>query len=46
MPRGSRTLARRAGLAPLIEAGILGSRDLPRRIRPDAPAALDGWRFT
>jgi mannose-6-phosphate isomerase-like protein (cupin superfamily) len=45
MPRLSRALARRAGLAPLIEAGILGSRDLPRRIRPDAPAALDGWRF-
>ena len=45
MPRLSRTLAHRAGLSPLIDAGILGNRDLPRRIRPDAPAALDGWRF-
>jgi hypothetical protein len=45
MPRLSRAFARRAGLSPLVEAGILGSRDLPRRIRPDAPATLDGWRF-
>ena len=34
-----------AGLEPLIGAGILGPRDLPLRIRPDDPAALDGWRF-
>jgi hypothetical protein len=45
MPRLSRTLARRAGLSALVDAGILAERDLPRRIRPDAPAALDGWLF-
>jgi hypothetical protein len=45
MPRLSRTLAHRAGLSSLIDAGILAERDLPRRIRPDAPAALDGWLF-
>jgi hypothetical protein len=45
MPHLTRTFARAAGLAPLLEAGILGPRDLPLRIRPDDPAALDGWRF-
>jgi hypothetical protein len=45
MPRLSRTLALAAGLAPLVDAGILGPQDLPVRIRPDDPAALDGWRF-
>jgi mannose-6-phosphate isomerase-like protein (cupin superfamily) len=45
MPRLSRSLARVAGLAPLIDAGILAPHDLPLRIRPDDPAALDGWRF-
>jgi hypothetical protein len=45
MPRLSRTRALEAGFAPLIDAGILGSRDLPRRIRPDRPATLDGWQF-
>jgi hypothetical protein len=45
MPHLIRTFARAAGLAPLLEAGILGPRDLPLRIRPDDPAALDGWRF-
>jgi hypothetical protein len=45
MPRLSRARALAAGLAPLVEAGILGSRDLPRRIRPDRPATLDGWQF-
>ena len=45
MPRLSRPLALAAGLEPLIDAGILGSQDLPLRIRPDDPAALDGWRF-
>jgi mannose-6-phosphate isomerase-like protein (cupin superfamily) len=45
MPRLPRTLARAAGLEPLIDAGILGPHDLPLRIRPDNPAALDGWRF-
>jgi mannose-6-phosphate isomerase-like protein (cupin superfamily) len=45
MPRLSRRLALAAGLAPLIDTGILGPRDLPLRIRPDDPGALDGWRF-
>jgi hypothetical protein len=45
MPRLPRALALAAGLGPLIEAGILGPRDLPLRIRPDDPAGLDGWRF-
>jgi len=45
MPRLSRTLALAAGLEPLIDTGILGPQDLPLRIRPDDPAALDGWRF-
>jgi hypothetical protein len=45
MPRVTPTLARVAGLSPLIDAGIIGPRDLPRRIRPDAPSTLDGWRF-
>ena len=33
------------GLEPLIGAGILAPHDLPLRIRPADPAALDGWRF-
>ena len=33
------------GEAVVIDSGILGPRDLPLRIRPDDPAALDGWRF-
>jgi hypothetical protein len=45
MPRLARTRALAAGLGPLMDAGILGPRDLPLRIRPDDPAALDGWRF-
>jgi hypothetical protein len=45
MPRLTRSRARAAGLSPLLDAGILGPRDLPLRIRPDEPAALDGWRF-
>ena len=45
MPYLSRRLAFAAGLEPLLEAGILGPRDLPLRIRPEEPAALDGWRF-
>ena len=32
-------------LEPLLAVGILGSRDLPLRIVPDKPAALDGWQF-
>ncbi len=35
----------RAALAPLIELGIVASRDLPLRISPAAPRKLDGWRF-
>jgi hypothetical protein len=45
MPHLPRTLALAAGLGALIDAGILGPRDLPLRIRPDDPLALDGWRF-
>jgi hypothetical protein len=45
MPRLSRPLALAAGLEPLVDAGILAPHDLPLRIRPDDPAALDGWRF-
>ena len=45
MPWLSRTGARAAGLGPLVDAGLLGPRDLPLRVRPDDPAALDGWRF-
>jgi len=40
---------RRDGLSPssaaLIEAGVLGPRDLPQRILPKRRLALDGWRF-
>jgi cupin superfamily protein len=40
------TVARRAGiLAALIEHGLLAPRDLPLRILPEDPRALDGWRF-
>jgi len=45
MPWLPRAAARAAGLEPLVEAGLLGPHDLPLRIRPDDPAALDGWRF-
>jgi hypothetical protein len=45
MPRLARGPAVRAGLDVLVDAGVLGPRDLPRRIRPDDPARLDGWRF-
>jgi hypothetical protein len=33
------------GAQPLLDAGILGPRDLPLRIVPSRPRALDGWRF-
>ena len=45
MPWLTPTAARAAGLEPLVDAGLLGPRDLPLRVRPDDPAALDGWRF-
>ncbi len=45
MPRLTLAFARAAGLSPLVDAGILGPRDLPLRIRPEDPAVLDGWRF-
>jgi hypothetical protein len=32
-------------VALLLEHGILGPHDLPLLIRPDQPAALDGWTF-
>jgi hypothetical protein len=37
--------ARGGPLAALVEQGLLGPRDLPLRIVPDDPEALDGWRF-
>lgn len=40
------TRAQRAGaLAALIDHGLLAPRDLPQRILPEDPRALDGWRF-
>ena len=33
------------GAQPLVDAGILGPRDLPLRIVPRRPQGLDGWRF-
>jgi mannose-6-phosphate isomerase-like protein (cupin superfamily) len=33
------------GAQPLLDLGILGPRDLPLRILPRNPRALDGWRF-
>lgn len=35
----------RSTLAELIEHGVIGPRDLPLRIVPAEPEALDGWRF-
>jgi len=32
-------------LSPLLDAGILAPQDLPLRIVPDDPTALDGWDF-
>jgi len=43
--RAPLTARDRASLAPLIEHGIVAPRDLPLRIEPDEPRALDGWRF-
>jgi hypothetical protein len=37
--------AARAASAPLIAHGVLAPRDLPMRIIPQNPRALDGWRF-
>jgi len=33
------------GARPLLDLGILDARDLPLRIVPTHPRALDGWRF-
>jgi hypothetical protein len=35
----------RAALAPLLAHGILAPQDLPLRICPDDPRALEGWGF-
>ncbi|HXU87686.1 MAG TPA: cupin domain-containing protein [Methylomirabilota bacterium] len=56
LPRTARGLASRlstmpviehatASAAPLLAHGVLADEDLPLTIVPDAPAALDGWRF-
>jgi Cupin superfamily protein len=37
--------ARRGALASLIAHGLLAPRDLPLRIVPADPRALEGWRF-
>lgn len=37
--------AREPAAAPLVALGILAPEDLPLVIVPDAPRALDGWRF-
>jgi len=34
-----------AAAAPLVELGVLAPEDLPLVLAPDAPHALDGWRF-
>jgi hypothetical protein len=44
MPTLSRSTLPRAA-QPLLDLGILGPRDLPLRIVPKNPRALDGWRF-
>ena len=40
-----RAAADRVALAPLLERGIVAPQDLPLRIVPADPHALDGWRF-
>jgi hypothetical protein len=45
MPPIARSVAE-TRLRPLVECGLLASRDLPRRLIPRTPRALDGWRFT
>ena len=44
MPSLRRNVLPRAA-QPLLDLGILGPRDLPLRIVPTKPRALDGWRF-
>jgi hypothetical protein len=44
MPSLSRS-ALPSAAQPLLDLGILGPRDLPLRIVPRNPRALDGWRF-
>lgn len=43
--RGVTRARHAAALAALIEHGLLAPRDLPLRILPEDPRALDGWRF-
>ena len=42
VPRGGRDAAAKS---VLLRHGLLASHDLPLRIIPDDPGALDGWRF-
>jgi hypothetical protein len=44
MPTFRRSTLGRAA-QPLLEAGVLGPRELPLRIVPARPKGLDGWRF-
>jgi hypothetical protein len=48
MPSFDVPAARRApaGLAPLLEHGLVGPQDLPLRILPANAERLDGWRFS
>jgi hypothetical protein len=56
LPASARPLARRLAAMPalarpprsaelLLRHGLLAPEDLPLTILPDAPRALDGWRF-
>jgi hypothetical protein len=45
MPCFRATGRARTALAPLLERGIVAPQDLPLRIIPDDPGALDGWSF-
>jgi hypothetical protein len=43
--QGIRVPPRGGALALLGAQGLVAPRDLPLRIIPAAPKALDGWRF-
>jgi hypothetical protein len=56
LPRSAQPLASRLSTMPLVEHagpaaaallehGVLAAEDLPLTIVPEAPRALDGWRF-
>jgi mannose-6-phosphate isomerase-like protein (cupin superfamily) len=45
MPSWRRRSLDAAALQPLLDHGLVAPRDLPLRIVPRRPEALDGWRF-